>query len=688
MKKIISLITFSLFLGTSLSAQEIKHDVSVTLKLIQVYVTDSRDKPVTDLNLDEFVITDNKEPYRITEFERYVLDPGQKEKKSFLSEKERAALSKFDSRTMNRKFFLFFDLVNNSTQGFRKAQEAAFHFIDTQLQPSDEVGVLSFSMIKGLTLHEYLSSNHEAIHSAVQDLGREGLVGRVENFEAELYRQLTGESPLDASQSSKSLKTWVPEHAMLDSNKNDRSKQYELFIRREEHKKVTNNLISKLSDLSKAMRYIPGNKHMLFFSSGIPYSLIFGDPRQIFPMDTLLRNQYEDMLQEMSNANTSVFCLNTEPLISDVNVPLNYKGGKTLRKMAQYTGGKFLGNVQNYAETLETVQAFTGSYYVLGYYVDESWDGRYHRIKVEVTRPGCRVFSQKGYFNPQPFSKYSNLEKKLHLIDLALSETSVMQSPVSLHMTAVPCPIAGGSGVLLMAEIPGEIIQERLKGKVEILFLVFDDRGNILDVRRQEMDISGLKGREGLDYSLLSLSPGRYRFRAVMRDLESGSCAVGQVVTEIPESGRAAIELLPPLLLKAGRSPLFIRGYIPETETGKFPLLDHFPFDPKLYSPVLDIIPQGTGELTACLHVFLRNPAGTALQLTADLIMPETGQRFSLPLNLISITNEGNLVTLLANIQLPQLPSGDYILTLEAHDKMSGGRSQTSVSCKIDSIHP
>jgi VWFA-related protein len=670
-------------LGIGLCAQEITHDVAVTLKLIQVYVMDSRGMPVTDLKKEEFLIRDNNTPRKLTEFEQRFLTAGSPDKKT-LPERSGTGSAESVLKSMNRKFFLFFDLANNSTKGFSKAREAALYFIDTQLDPSDEVGLISFSMIKDLTLHEYLTTDHGLIRSAVLALGKEGLVGRVENFESALYRELSGESAVEASQASKAIKNWAPEHLRPNVDTLSSSARYEALVKREEHKKVTRNLISGLTGLSKAFSYIPGNKNLVFFSSGIPYSLIFGDDRQRFPMDTVLRNEYEEMLQEMSNANTAVFCMNTEPLSSDINVPTYYKGEKTLQKMAQYSGGKFLGNVQNYGEALETVQAFTGSYYVLGYYVDEAWDGGYHQIKVDVTRPGCRVFAQKGYYNPKPFSRYSKLEKKLHLVDLALSERSIQLNPASIHVSALPCPIAGGPGILLLAEIPGTLIQDRIKGNVEILFLVFDDRENIRDVRRQELDISGLKGREGLDYSLLSLSPGRYRFRAVMRDMESGACAAGQVETQIPEPVQGTLQLLPPLLLKTGQSPLFIRGYVPETERDKFPLLDHFPFDPWTQSPVLDTIPQGTTELNLCFHVNLTNVTSPVPEFTAYFVNVETGRGREIPLSILSTKKNNDRATLLAGIELPLLPAGKYALILEAPDGAGGSRSQTSVFFTIE----
>jgi hypothetical protein len=51
----------------------LQHEVSVTLKLIQVYVTDKSGKPVRDLTKDEFRLTDNGKPVTISAFERHDL---------------------------------------------------------------------------------------------------------------------------------------------------------------------------------------------------------------------------------------------------------------------------------------------------------------------------------------------------------------------------------------------------------------------------------------------------------------------------------------------------------------------------------------------------------------------------------------------------------------------------------------
>ena len=53
--------------------EELLHEVVVTLKLVQVHVTDKQGNPVTDLNQSDFILYDNGRLQKITEFERHAL---------------------------------------------------------------------------------------------------------------------------------------------------------------------------------------------------------------------------------------------------------------------------------------------------------------------------------------------------------------------------------------------------------------------------------------------------------------------------------------------------------------------------------------------------------------------------------------------------------------------------------------
>jgi hypothetical protein len=400
-------------------------------------------------------------------------------------------------------------------------------------------------------------------------------------------------------------------------------------------------------------------------------------------MDTPLRDRYEKMIKELSNSNTTVFSLNTESLATNMNLPSHQKGEPTLRSISKYTGGKFVGNVQNYDQVLDTIQTFTGSYYVLGFQIDESWDGRYHSLEVKVTRPSCKVFAQKGYFNPKPFSKYSAMEKELHLIDLALSDRSLLQNPVDIPMTVLPCSVGSEQGICLLAQINVEKIKESIGEKAEIYFLVFDEKENIKEMKRKAVKLSALKGKEAYYYSIMRLSPGSYKCRIIMRDIDDGSGAVGQYSVGIPEIPEKGLLLFPPLLLAPGKAGLYVRGYVPKTMSSDFPLLDCFPFDPAQYSPILGAIPEDMPSIMAVIHCSVKNLTNPRVRFTAHLVKKSSGESIPLNMSILSGKKEGEMGTLLAKLKLPDIKHGEYVLVLSAEDTSSQARSQAFTPCSI-----
>ena len=110
----------------------------------------------------------------------------------------------------SRKFFLFFDFAFNNARGLVKAKTAALHFLDTEIRPDDEVGVLSYSMLKGVSVYEYLTRDHTKVREVLDTIGAKGIDGRASEMEA-LYWQLVQE-PLRPSlgPETRPLPSWAP----------------------------------------------------------------------------------------------------------------------------------------------------------------------------------------------------------------------------------------------------------------------------------------------------------------------------------------------------------------------------------------------------------------------------------------------------------------------------------------------
>jgi hypothetical protein len=240
------------------------------------------------------------------------------------------------------------------------------------------------------------------------------------------------------------------------------------------------------------------------------------------------------MLRELSAANCAIYALDTQELTQILDRGTSMQGRYTLEKMAGATGGKYFGNINNYERHIEKIQDLTGCYYVLGYYVDDKWDGAYHKIKVEVSRPGCKVQAQKGYFNPKPFTEYSDLERTLHLVDLALSEEPLFQTPVRFPLAILPYSPDGKGNLCLAADIPVEKIRDLLSGKVEVIGVIFDEKENVVTLKRDEREATDLSA-ERFSFSVsFSLPQGTYKCRLVIRNLETGRGAVASATAVIP----------------------------------------------------------------------------------------------------------------------------------------------------------
>lgn len=658
--------------------QELRHEVAVTLKLVQVYVTDKKGNPVLDLKKEDFIIHDNGKMKPITEFEIHMLTlPSieEKIKPEIVPETSLPA----PRELMSRKFFLLFDFAYNNARGILKAKEAALHFIDTQLQPSDEVGVLSYSAIKSLTLHEYLTTDHEKVRKVAESFGLKEIRGRAEHFEEDLWRQGSGVNPPDASRAGgvesvrmdESLETAIPKL----------SPEVERHLKKQDSSVYALHFVQKMEDFAKALRYIPGYKHIILFSSGIPYSLMYGihqTPRgSRHTWDTgnkMLQLEYEDMLKELAASNSTVYTLDTEDMGTMIAVNSRVKGGFTLQTLASSTGGKYFGDINSFEEHLETIQNLTACYYVLGYYVDEKWDGKYHKLKVKVNRPGYEVHAQKGYFNPKLFTKYNKLEKMLHLVDLALSEDPLFQTPIRFLLKALPCVINGKPNLALYSKINRDNIQELSGKEVEIVSIIFDNKDNIIKIEREGLDFSKLPMENIYYSSLLPLDPGEYKCRIVLRNLETGRGAVASSSVEVLKSPDSGIQLYPPLLLKPEKDAFYFKKPSPA-----------YSYDSAQYSPLVEELAQGTNRISAVVRCSFSSIPKPDIKLSANLIhhLADTGKTIPVTLSILNKHQEEDTEVFLIEIKTEELQSGEYFLYLFAEDSLTQSRSRVNTTFKV-----
>jgi VWFA-related protein len=635
----------------------LQYEVRVTLKLIQVIVTDKQGKPVTDLRKEDFVLTDNGQEMKLTEFEKHVLSLPSAE----TAAEERVAATPLPApRLLNRKFFLFLDFAYNNPAGVRKMGETVRHFLDTGILPTDEIGVVSYSILNRLKFHLYLTTDHKKVRDLVAKIGLRDSNQRFEELEDKYQKELKAEGFADPRPETKFAQP-MPDMPALDM-----AEMWRLSAK---------TYIDSLTALAIALRSIPGQKHLVLFSEGIPYPVLY-------PLAAGPQHPYEILLKELQTSNISVHALYTGGLtLSDW-----LTGAWTLAKTSYETGGQYWGNMYNYEPFIEKVQTLTGSYYVLGYPIGESWDGKYHRIQVSVRRPGCDVRAQWGYFNPKPFAAYTDLEKMIQLVDLALADKPMSQTPARFEMTALPFSWDPAGNLVFAARIPKDKLSNVVGKKVEVVNLVFNPSDEIVELRRSEEDLTKIAPSGAYLLSVLAVPPGAYKCRIVMRNLETGAAAVAGVSTVVAEAKPSGITLFPPVLWKPERGAFYLKGFTAKA-SGKAPprpLSEIVGFDTRQYVPYTEKTLSSPSEIWVSFRCAVAKIAAPKIKITAFLENLEFGNVVAIPLTFLSEKAEPSGKAYLVRLGIPEVEPGPYRIYLKAEEGTSGESSIIANDFKVE----
>jgi len=620
----------------------LQYEVTVVLKLVQVFVTDKNGNPVTDLTKDDFILHDNGKLQTITDFEKHISAKPDKKVEETLEEVKLPPPQKIQTR-MNRKFILLLDVDRNSVRGLALSKKAALHFIDTQVQSTDEVGVFSYSSLGGLVIHEYLTTDHKKVIKAVKRL--KGMTGMPPIIEGGLSVEI---KPRGKVREPISLKIpGIPTDAVAR----------------------TNNFINNIKELAKVLRYIPGYKNIILFSGGVPSYHLFSGGQ-------ILRENYEEMGKELAAANSPVYSVST----------LGAKRVRALDMLSDISGGKYLYKVEDYEKIATQIQNITSNYYALGYYIDETWDGKYHEIKVELKRKGYEVHAQSGYFNPKPFTELSKFEKELHLIELALSENPYFQEPYSLNLIALPCSGKKESNCVLISEIPLDDIEEVIKGKTEHANFIFDNDNNVIFSTRGDIDFSPFSQERIYSYAILSLPPGMYECRTIIRNLKTGRGAVASSLVDIPAPLKSGMRLYQPLLLIPEKKSVFIKLTKDNKKDAKKELLslnDIYPFISNKHSPLINVSDKDVSKLLAvvrCSFVDIQKPE---VNISVLLVEHASKKKIPLSLSILSSKNQEDTVVLLIELQLPELITGRYSLNIVAEEVNTQSKSEVNTDFSV-----
>ncbi|HKO96310.1 MAG TPA: VWA domain-containing protein [Pyrinomonadaceae bacterium] len=537
--------------------------VRVTTNLIQidVVVTDSKGRPVTNLNPEDFEILVNGKPQTITNFSLITLDPQP-------SERTKAPASKNSTNAVplppvplkaaqvNRTIALIVDDVRIDCKNLPYVRKALKKFADEQMQPGDLVAI--FRVGSSIGALQQFTSDRQQLYAAIDRVQFSTAVGpcfgmqHPVNYLEELYPAL--------KETDRTIRG------------NDDARQLQDVMLGTPGLTATNYVI-------KAMRDLPGRKAVMLFSDGMPpLGRNTGGSSASLIRDALLR-----LVDSANRAGVTIYTVDSRGLVVEgltaadlVSVRTNSMGiANTMHGasrafsesqdglilLAERAGGFAIKNTNDIPGGIRRALDDQKSYYLIGYQPDSSVFNpsalRFNRLKVRVKGSGLKVRHRSGFFGVKDEASRTVATTTEQKILRALTSPFASDG-ISLRLTALYAndPKAG-SFMRTLVHVPatGLVFSDKPENMREAVLTVaaytFGDNGAVVDSVGEIHTITltdKLYKRaleSGFVYSLdLPIKKGGpYQVRVAVRDSKSEKIGTASQFVVVPDFNKQRLML-------------------------------------------------------------------------------------------------------------------------------------------------
>jgi VWFA-related protein len=224
---------------------------------------------------------------------------------------------------------------------------------------------------------------------------------------------------------------------------------------------------------------------------------------------------------------------------------------ETLTSLASDTGGRAFTDTNDMGEAFARVAKDLSAYYLLGYSsTDPSKDGRFRRIQVRVKRNGMHVEARAGYYADRDFAHTSRADRETDLQNMLFAALS----PTDLPVLVTPGYFRLSSDnyyVPVAVAVPGSAVPippNKDTVTLDIAGYVRDEQGRPVGRIRQTLDLPAggantLAGKQVLYQSGLTLPPGRFAVKVVVRENESGLAGSYEAAIVVPDLKREPVKV-------------------------------------------------------------------------------------------------------------------------------------------------
>ncbi len=528
----------------------------VNVIVVNVTAADKDGNPVTDINQNELKIYDDG---KLQDIQTFALE-SYRPVKSESEELQKPALARTGSpvsETVRPRMIsiLIDDITTESNDNYPRIVKAVDEFVEKDLGPLDQVAIMSgsgrvrfpFSDDKGTlreeagVLYKKLNVNRSVKSECPEltALQAQGIFRREDQDALDLATRETIEC-MNLDPNDENQKKVAERLAIAAADAQHQETDYR-----------NRTLLNVLRQHIRSLGHFEAAKSVVLFSEGflsldISYELEDVADQALHSgvvlntIDVRGLYTYTPSASERAALSQSNFSSRQRAVQDDA-----FAKESPLNQLASDTGGLFHHNTNDLYEGLQKVSDRTDCYYVLTYAMPPMKpDGRYHRIKVETSRPGVNLTYRKGYYSPKEELTFER-RKKEDILEALQAPGNLNEIPIRLAYNYYQEDDSTYSVSLTTnVTIRGlHFLDEdsRRKNLISIVVVALDETDRFMDGLEKTIDFRLTEASYAslLNYGLNSkaefkLPLGRYKIKAVVRESTQGKMGSETKAIEIP----------------------------------------------------------------------------------------------------------------------------------------------------------
>jgi VWFA-related protein len=434
----------------------------------------------------------------------------------------------------HRLLTLLFDTSSMAPEDVQKAADAAIKWVDEQMTPADLVAVASIG--SSLQILTDFTSSKEQVHAVLTAFsGAESTAAAA----VDSSTAATDEAAATATDDTPTVDASAQE---LDTFNND--------VR-----------LRALKTLAEALKPIQQKKAIIYFSAGMQRS---GTDNEV---------ELRAAVNAAVRANVAIYPVDSRGLQAIVpggEARQASRGGvgafsgravatqfsqlaaqqETLTSLAADTGGTAFTDSNDFGEAFTKVVRDISSYYIVGFAsTNPNKDGRFRRITVRLrAKSALKVEAREGYYADRDFTHTAKSDREAQLQEQLGAQIAATDVP--LFVTAGWFRLAADKYyVPVSLAVPGSAVPpSKDKVTLDVAGLIRDERGFPVGRIRDTLTVppasaDSLAARQVLYQTGVTLPPGRFTVKVVVRENTTGQMGAFETRIVVPELKTASVKV-------------------------------------------------------------------------------------------------------------------------------------------------